>query len=672
LTNRDKKDNLDITGSLKIFYKNVKNKTKKEKGQMKTKLISTFAVLVLTLGLFLGFKISDNIFGSKNADTYDVRNYQPQQTVVTDNAPIYTDNFDGDNTVTGLQARGYKAFNNSVPVGTTVWFQGNPTVFPAFNGPSSGYVGANFNATTGANKIDVWMISPKMSLLSGDSLVFYCRSTDIAATNYPDSVKVYFAPTGDSTAAGTYTEIGKFKAVNPAVGSGAAGYQRKAFRMGADAPNGRFVIRYNVVNGGPSGANSDYIGIDALSVERAAAPPPPAPTTWYEQTATGVTGQLYGISAPDINNVWACGAAGKVIRTTNGGTWAAASGNLATSDLYAIWAFDANTALVTNSPSATNVFRTTNGGTNWTQVFTQAGGFINAFYFKDANNGIMQGDAVGGRFSLWKTTNGGVNWDSTGMNIPSTEAGWTGSLHGIGDVVWFGTNSTKVYKSTNFGTTWTSSPTTGEANGYSIWFNDVNNGFVGGTTMQKTTNGGTNWAAHTVPGTGTIQALTGWKTTNTYFMGRANIVYSTTNNGTNWNTVFTAAGTSQIWNFTVSRTGSPYVYGCRANGTIVKYGGSATGISPVTTIADSYSLSQNYPNPFNPTTNIKFAIPQSGLVTLKIYNMLGKEVSTLVSSNLSAGTYSYDFNASNLASGVYFYKLETANFSEVKKMSLIK
>jgi len=83
-------------------------------------------------------------------------------------------------------------------------------------------------------------------------------------------------------------------------------------------------------------------------------------------------------------------------------------------------------------------------------------------------------------------------------------------------------------------------------------------------------------------------------------------------------------------------------------------------------------LKQNFPNPFNPTTIIKFAIPTSGLVTLKVYNVLGKEVATLVNEVKVAGEYSADFNASNLTTGVYFYKLTSGNFSEVKKMMLVK
>jgi Secretion system C-terminal sorting domain len=85
-----------------------------------------------------------------------------------------------------------------------------------------------------------------------------------------------------------------------------------------------------------------------------------------------------------------------------------------------------------------------------------------------------------------------------------------------------------------------------------------------------------------------------------------------------------------------------------------------------------YSLSQNYPNPFNPTTKINFALPKQGLVTLRIYDVLGREVRTLVNEVKSAGTYSVDFNASEYSSGVYFYRLESNGFSDIKRMMLIK
>jgi len=85
-----------------------------------------------------------------------------------------------------------------------------------------------------------------------------------------------------------------------------------------------------------------------------------------------------------------------------------------------------------------------------------------------------------------------------------------------------------------------------------------------------------------------------------------------------------------------------------------------------------FSLAQNYPNPFNPSTTIEYSIPQSGLVTLKVYNVLGSEIATLVNRQNIAGTHKVDFNASNLNSGVYFYKIESGKFVETKKMILIK
>ncbi|MEO6694070.1 MAG: T9SS type A sorting domain-containing protein [Ignavibacteria bacterium] len=91
-----------------------------------------------------------------------------------------------------------------------------------------------------------------------------------------------------------------------------------------------------------------------------------------------------------------------------------------------------------------------------------------------------------------------------------------------------------------------------------------------------------------------------------------------------------------------------------------------------TTVPDKYSLSQNYPNPFNPVTNLQFAISQPGFVSLKVFDMLGKEVAALVNENLNPGTYKYNFDAAGLPSGVYFYTLKTAGFIETKRMMLMK
>lgn len=95
-------------------------------------------------------------------------------------------------------------------------------------------------------------------------------------------------------------------------------------------------------------------------------------------------------------------------------------------------------------------------------------------------------------------------------------------------------------------------------------------------------------------------------------------------------------------------------------------------IDPVNEIAEGYELSQNYPNPFNPTTNFEFKIAALGFVKLTIYDIMGKEVATLINKEMNAGTYNVTFDGSALTSGTYFYKLEAGDFSETKKMLMIK
>lgn len=96
------------------------------------------------------------------------------------------------------------------------------------------------------------------------------------------------------------------------------------------------------------------------------------------------------------------------------------------------------------------------------------------------------------------------------------------------------------------------------------------------------------------------------------------------------------------------------------------------GVTPGSEIPEKYLLSQNYPNPFNPRTLIKFAVPEDGNVSLKVYNMVGAEVKTLVEGIHKAGEYNIYFDGSEFSSGVYFYTLRTDKFTATKKMILIK
>ncbi len=100
---------------------------------------------------------------------------------------------------------------------------------------------------------------------------------------------------------------------------------------------------------------------------------------------------------------------------------------------------------------------------------------------------------------------------------------------------------------------------------------------------------------------------------------------------------------------------------------------NTTNISTkVVSIPNKYSLSQNYPNPFNPSTTISFSLPSKSFVTLKVYDILGREIVTIVSEEMPAGRYSKQWNAANLSSGIYFYRLQAGSYTETKKMILLK
>ncbi|MFZ4591062.1 MAG: T9SS type A sorting domain-containing protein, partial [Ignavibacteria bacterium] len=182
--------------------------------------------------------------------------------------------------------------------------------------------------------------------------------------------------------------------------------------------------------------------------------------------------------------------------------------------------------------------------------------------------------------------------------------------------------------------------------------------------------------SYAVPGTGT-QNIT---MTNPYLWnGTSNLIIEICYDNaayTSYSTVASTAAAGMTWGYyTDNSTGCTMVGGAvqASRPNVCFTFTSGVGVNPIgTELPKVYSLSQNYPNPFNPVTKINFALPKQGLVTLKIYDVLGREVRTLVNEVKSVGTYSVDFNASEFSSGVYFYKLESEGFSDIKRMMLIK
>jgi hypothetical protein len=154
----------------------------------------------------------------------------------------------------------------------TNWFQGNSSVFPAHSGGSNSYIGANFNNTTGNNTISNWLVTPALNFNAGDVVKFWTRT--VTTPTFPDRLEVRYnplgttnvGPLGNATAVGDFTTL--LLSVNPTLT--ASGYPNAwtefTVNIPSSAPAGRLAFRYFVTSGGPSGANSDFIGIDTFSV----------------------------------------------------------------------------------------------------------------------------------------------------------------------------------------------------------------------------------------------------------------------------------------------------------------------------------------------------------------------------------------------------------------------
>ncbi|PYS98932.1 MAG: hypothetical protein DMF63_12710 [Acidobacteria bacterium] len=245
-------------------------------------------------------------------------------------AQAITEGFDN---ITTLPAAGWFTQNNSTPVGSTGWFQGS-TPFAAQGGAANSYIGANFNNTTGTNTISNWLLTPNRTFNNGDVIKFWTRT--ITANPFPDRLQVRFSSAGASTNVGTgSTAVGDFTTllldINPTYndtpGAPPGSYpdvwtEITITLSGLSGPtSGRVAIRYFVESGGPTGDNSNYIGIDTFSytpgavvvtadaaldyngdhktdytVVRNTGGGPGGQITWFINPGTGLTGYLWGLS----------------------------------------------------------------------------------------------------------------------------------------------------------------------------------------------------------------------------------------------------------------------------------------------------------------------------------------------------------------------------------------
>ena len=330
------------------------------------------------------------------------------------------------------------------------------------------------------------------------------------------------------------------------------------------------------------------------------------------------TSRVTDVSFPMENLAVAVGLGGLVLRTTDAGiTWTQQTGVTAITHVRFV---DDLTGYGVGS--AGTILKTTDGGRTWLSQSSGTTASFSAVDFYDTDRGIVGGGGV----IRW-TTNGGQDWN------PQTSGP---ALQGISGIAMLGPTTAiavgyYIYSSTDGGATWPDMDSVA-APLRAVSFSDPNTGTaVGSGVILRTLDGGLSWTRQS-PGLGSALFGVALATSSEGIaVGAGGIVYRTTTGG-----VFAGVGT-------VGRR-----------------------------IPEVNVLEQNYPNPFNPATTIRFTLEHPGFARLRIYNLLGQEVTTLIASELSAGPHTVRWEVRDVPSGVYFFRLEVGHFVETKKLILLR
>jgi photosystem II stability/assembly factor-like uncharacterized protein len=444
--------------------------------------------------------------------------------------------------------------------------------------------------------------------------------------------------------------------------------------------------------------------------------------------AASITGFLAFSFDKNGNNMMCVGTFGEMLKSTNNGlNWSTllyrrSLANLS-GDLYAQSNNGRIIACGVNLGSPDAILSSPDGGVTWTVPNFGINSYCSSISMINPSTGYLCG-----RWGLFfKTTNGGETWDTSRSNNPifanyfcsgidflNENTGWmVGGDPNIG-------GNTKIWKTTNGGVNWTEQPSSYAGPvGFRIDMVNANTGYMTYRAgLQKTTNGGVNWTILPTPAPGyanlPVKAI---DSVNVYTTGSNCQVYASNNGGTSWDSlnfpVYAGGFFSADWydknngcagatigvvgrttnrgqSWQVTNCGGYAIYGIKMvhpdtifviNGNqfgamIMKYSkGIVTGgFTYEHKVPENFNLKQNYPNPFNPTTTIEFDLPKAGIVTLRIFDIAGREVSKEINSlSLRTGNYKVNFNSAGLSSGVYFYSLvvDGANIA-TKKMVLVK
>ena len=362
-----------------------------------------------------------------------------------------------------------------------------------------------------------------------------------------------------------------------------------------------------------------------------------------------------------------CNGTGVFRSTDDGTTWIDASSGLTNTDVRSFVVSGTNLFAGTYGGG---VFRSTDSGASWSNVdsgLTKP--YVYALTISPDTLATLFAATYGGVF---RSTNNGTSWTKVNTGLTDTIVL---SLVVSDTNLFAGTCCDGVFRSTNNGTIWSRADSGLENT--EVWCFAVSdtNLFAGtyGDGIFLSTNNGTNWTAVnfglTLPDKD-IRSFAVWQ--KNIFAGTDGGVFLSTSNGGSWSHVDSGLIGTHVTSFGVN--GANLFAGMVSNGVWRR------PLSEVTTSVKTYdsdlpmhfSLGQNYPNPFNPSTVISYELPKASHVTLKVYNVLGREVAVLVNEHKPAGVHHLRFNAIDLPSGVYFCRLQTGKFSEMKKLILLR
>ena len=403
---------------------------------------------------------------------------------------------------------------------------------------------------------------------------------------------------------------------------------------------------------------------------------------------------------------------GAVYKTTDGGNnWTSVMNFGFPYYWYGVDALSADTVVISGFNNQGDIHSgvvrwSFNGGTSWTNDIIlripSGVGWLSHIHFFDSNKGIVSAEFSGG---MHYTTNGGKDTTSWQYVQVNSDLGWfAGNIDtdSSGNIF---TTGIHFAHSSDYGVNWTSGPPADNVfDGGVDFLEDLLTGMTGGGQISapvsgwthKTTNGGQSWSQRLYSFPYPIRAVKLLNDTLGLAFGgnlyqEAGGIYVTTDGGANWN--LDTSTSAEMFSYNVVQT-SPnsmdiWCVGSTGGGTGFIGKLYKTSIGPVVGVAnknsnlENFQLFQNYPNPFNPSTKIKFTLTPSlslgervteGRVraTLKVFDILGREIATLVSEEKPAGEYKVEFNGSNLPSGIYFYQLKAGSLVETKKMILLK